>query len=70
MSTPAERALRRQRDALLDALQSLVTMGNLGWCPGADNVEIHVDHVAKAERTLKRIRKQITTTTTTTTTRN
>ena len=49
--------LRRQRDALLDALQSLVTMGNLGWCPGADNVEIHCDHIAKAERIVKRARR-------------
>ena len=59
--TPTERRemqrLRRQRDALLDALQSLVTMGNLGWCPGADNVEIHCDHIAKAERIVKRARR-------------
>lgn len=58
--TPVERRemqrLRRQRDALLDQLETLVVMGGLGRCPGMDYVEIHWRDIRKAERLVRRVR--------------
>lgn len=54
--TPTERRLRRDCAALLDALESLVILGNLGLVPGANYAEIHRKDLRKAERLVKRIR--------------
>lgn len=61
--TPAERRemqrLRRQRDALLDQLWSLVIRGNLGLMPGMTYAEIHRDDIRKAERLVERVRRHL-----------
>ena len=50
--------LKRQRDALLKQLQSLVTLGNLAFIKGDANTEIHIDHIRKADRLCKRVQAQ------------
>lgn len=58
--TPTERRemqrLRRQRDALLIELQSLVTQAGLSLFKGAAYAELHRDAIAKADRLCRRMR--------------
>lgn len=58
--TPGQcRLALRQRDALLSQLESLVTLGGLGWNKGDTYAEIHISDIRKADRLCKRTRAAI-----------